>query len=40
MYRKEHDQIVALRLPNTGINVSSSSSRLCSVLGIVIVFWP
>ena len=40
MYRREQDQIVALRIPNMGLKVSSGSSRVCSVLGIVMVFWP
>ena len=39
MYRRDQEQILALRLQNTGLKVSSSSS-LCFVLGIVIVFWP
>ena len=38
MYRMEQEQIVALRLPNMSLKVSSSSSRVCSVLGVVMVF--
>ena len=33
MYRREHEQIVALRLPNTGVNVSSGSSRVMLYFG-------
>ena len=40
MHRRDQEQIVSLRLPNMGLNVSSGSSRLCSVLGVVMVFWP
>ena len=40
MYRMDQEKIVALRLPNTILKVSSGSSQVCSVLGIVIVFWP
>ena len=40
MYRRDQEQIVALRLLNMGLKVSSSSSRVCSVLGVVMVFWP
>ena len=40
MYRRGQEQIVALRLPNMGLNVSSGSSRVCSVLGVAMVFWP
>ena len=40
MYRRDQEQIVALRLSNMGLNVSSGSSRVCSVLGVVMVFWP
>ena len=40
MYRGDHEQIVALRLPNMGLNVSSGSSLVCSVLSVVMVFWP
>ena len=39
MYRSNHEQIVALRLPNMGLNVSSVSSRVCSILGVM-VFRP
>ena len=45
MFKRDQEQIVALRLPNTGLKVSWGSSRvmLCfgycyNVLGIVIVF--
>ena len=37
MYRRDQEKIVALRLPNMGLNVSSGSSRVCSVLGVVMV---
>ena len=40
MYRKDLEQIVVLRLPNMGLKVSSGSSRVCSILGVVMVFWP
>ena len=40
MYRKDQENIVAIRLPNTGLKVSSVAHWLCSVLGIVIMFWP
>ena len=40
MYRRDYEQIVALRLPNMGLKVSSGSSRVCPVLGVVVVFWP
>ena len=46
MYRRDQEQIVALRLPNTDLKVSSCSSLImlcfgygCSVLGMVVVFW-
>ena len=40
MYRRDQEKIVALRLSNMGLKVSSGSSRVCSVLGVVMVFWP
>ena len=40
MYRRDQEQIVALRLPNMGLKVSSGSSWVYSVLGVVMVFWP
>ena len=40
MYRRYQEQIVALRLPHMGLKVSSGGSRVCSVLGVVMVFWP
>ena len=40
MYRMNEKKIVALWLPNMGLKVSSDSSRVCSVLGVVMVFWP
>ena len=40
MYKRNQEKIVALRLPNMGLKVSSGSSRVCSVLGVVVVFWP
>ena len=39
MYKRDHEQIVTLRLPNMGLKVSSGSSWVCSVLGVVIIFW-
>ena len=39
MYRRDHEKIVSLRLPNMGLKVSSGSSWVGSVLGVV-VFWP
>ena len=39
MYRRDKEKIAALRLPNMGLNVSSGSSLVCSVLGVVMVFW-
>ena len=40
MYKMEYEQIVALRLSNMGLKVSSGSSRVCSILGVVVVFLP
>ena len=40
IYRRDQDQIVALRLPNMGLKVSLGSSWVCPVLGVVVVFWP
>ena len=40
MYRRDQEQIVALRLLNMDLKVSSGSSRVCSVLGIIMVFCP
>ena len=40
MYKRDKEQIVALRLPNMGLKVSLGSSRVCLVLGVVVVFWP
>ena len=40
MYRREQEQILALQLPNMGLTVSSGSSWVCYVLGVVMVFWP
>ena len=40
MYRRDQEQIVALRLSNMGLKVSSGSSWVCFVLGVVMVFWP
>ena len=40
MYGRDHEQIVALRLLNMGLKVSSGSSRVCPVLGVVMVCWP
>ena len=33
MHRRDQEQIVALRLPNTGLKVSSSSSRVMLCFG-------
>ena len=38
MYRRDQEQIVALRFPNMGLKVSSGSSNVCFVLGVVVVF--
>ena len=38
MYRRDQEQIIALRLPNMGLKVSSGSSRVCHVFGVVMVF--
>ena len=38
MYRRHHEQIVALRLPNMGLKVNLGSSRVCLVLGVVVMF--
>ena len=40
IYRRDQEKIIALRLPNMGLKVSSGSSQVCSVLGFVMVFWP
>ena len=40
MYRRDQVQIVALRISNMGLKVSSGSSLVCSILGVVMVFWP
>ena len=40
MYRRDQEKIVAVRLLNMGLRVSSGSLRVCSVLGVVMVFWP
>ena len=37
MYRKDYEKIVALRLPNMGLKVSSGSSQVCFVLGVVMI---
>ena len=38
MYIMEKEQILALRLPNMGLMVNSGSSRVCSILGVIMVF--
>ena len=38
MYRRDQEQIVALRLPNMGLKMSLSSSGVCSVLGVLWCF--
>ena len=40
IYRRYQEKIIALRLPNMGLKVSSGSSRICPILGVVVVFWP
>ena len=40
MYRRDWEKIIALRLLNMNLKVSSGSSRVCSVFGVVMVFWP
>ena len=40
MYRRGQEKIVALRLLNMGLKVSSGSSWVCSILGVVVVFCP
>ena len=40
MYRRDQEKIVALRLSNMGLKVSSGISWVCSVLGVVMLFWP
>ena len=40
MYRRDKEQSIALRLQNMGLKVSSGSSRVCSILGVVMGFWP
>ena len=39
MHRRDQEQIVALRILNMGLKVSLGSSRVCPVLGVVVVFW-
>ena len=39
MYRRDQKKIVALRLLNMGLKVSSGSLWVCSVLGVM-MFWP
>ena len=31
---------LSLRLPNMGLKGGSGSSRVCPILGVVLVFWP
>ena len=38
MYIRDQKKIVTIRLSNMGLKVSSGSSRVCFVLGVVIVF--
>ena len=38
MYRRDQEKIVSLWLPNMGLKVSSGSSQVCSILGVVMVF--
>ena len=39
-YIRYREKIVPLRLSNMGLEGGSSSSRVCHVLGVVVVFWP
>ena len=39
MYIRDQEKIIALRLPNMGLKVSLGSSHVCSVLGVVMVFF-
>ena len=38
MYSRDQEQIVAFRLSNMGLKVSSGSSWVCFVFGVVMVF--
>ena len=40
IYRRYQEKIVQLRLSNMGLKGGSGSSRVCPVLGVVVVFWP
>ena len=40
IYRRYQEQIVALRLLNMGLKVSSGSSWVCPGFGVVVVLWP
>ena len=40
MYKRDQEKIVALRLLNMGLKVSLGNSRVCPVLGVVMVCWP
>ena len=40
MYKRDQEKILALRLLNMGLKVSSGRSWVCLVLGVVVVFWP
>ena len=40
MFKRDYEQIVDLRLLNLDLKVSSGSSWVCSILGVVMVFWP
>ena len=39
MYIRDKEKIVPLRLPNMGLKGGLGSSRVCPVLGVVVVFW-
>ena len=38
IYKRNQEKILALRLPKMGLKVSSGSSWVCSVLGVVMMF--
>ena len=40
MCRRDKGEIIALKLPNMSLKVSLGSSRVCLLLGVVVVFWP
>ena len=40
MYIRDQEQIVPIKLPNMGLKEGLGSSRVCTILGVVMVFWP